>query len=272
MRHYTLGMALGLVLMSGSALGQEAPAPTEKPAPLQGPRVQENRAPHVQDDFSDGMKAREGRMGPQIPMRAYSEVIGKLRGEQAPEGLRLSEDQEQKLGAIESEFREATRAYAQQQRQQRAANDQPRRPAAPPEGEAKPDAQQRPRREAMQEMMRSGPKPGDYQTRIWAVLNEPQQAYVKVELDKVRDELVKRRGEEMMQRRIEQQRKAAPSATPDRPAAEPERPIRERVQRLMRRMAQLPEAERDQLIKRLEDEMDRRGVPDAPEGDRPPPK
>jgi hypothetical protein len=262
MRHRTVGLGLVVGLMAGSALGQEAPAPAQPP--LQGPRVQEKRAPHVQDDFSDGMKGREGRMGAQIPMRAYSEVIGKLRGDNASDDLRLSEDQEQKLGAIEKEYREATRAYAQERREKSGE------PTRRTDGRAPADAPQRPRREAAQDMMRNGPKPGDYQTRIWAILNEKQQAHVKVELDKVREELQKRRGEEMMQRRIEQQRGVKPEAAPGRPGAEPERPIRDRVQRLMRRMAQLPEAERDQLIKRLEAEMDRRGIPETPEGERPP--
>jgi hypothetical protein len=253
----------GLVLMAGSALGQEAPAPSEK-RPLEGPRVRENRAPHVQDEFAEGMK-REGR-GVQIPMRTYAEIIGKLRGEGAPGDLRLSQEQEHDLGAIEKEFREASRAYAQEQRQKQG--DQ-----RPREG----DQPQRPRREAMQEMARNGPKPGDYQTRIWAILNEKQQSHVKVELDKAREEIQKRRGEEMMQRRIDERRGGKPEARPGegrpgegRPEAGDNRPVRERVQRLMRRLSQLPEEEREQLLKRLEAEMDRRGIPDEPPG--PPPE
>jgi hypothetical protein len=124
-------------------------------------------------------------------------------------------------------------------------------------------------------MMQNGPNMGDYQTRIWAALNEKQQAHVKVELDKVRDELQKRRGEERMQREVEQKKGGKPGAgqAPSRPLAGGEaemRPLRERAQKLMRRIAQLPEEDRNRLLTRLEEEMDRRGIPEAPDGDRPP--
>ncbi len=279
MRHRRLvGLGISvLITCAGSALGQEAPARPEKP-PLQGPTVKENRAPHVDDQFADGMK--QGRMGPQIPMRAYADVIGKLRGEQAPADIRLSEEQEKKLGAIEQEYRDAVKAFTQQTREERGEG-QPRRGPKGGGGGAeggggKGGGGGGQRREMAQEIMKNGPRPSDFQTRIWAVLNEKQQAHVKVELDKVRDEMVKRRGEEYMQRRIEQQKGGKPQdgAQPPRPgAAGPEgepRPLRERGMKLMRRIAQLPEAEREQLIKRIEAELDRRGIPEAPDVERPP--
>lgn len=257
--------AFVLVVLAGSALGQEAPArerPPERP-PLQGPQVKEHRAPHVDDQFGEGMQ--RGRMGMQIPMKAYSDVIDKLRGEKAPADLRLSEDQEQRLGAIEQEFRQAARAFAQEQREQREG--QPKR------GEGEPRRGDGQRRERLQEMAKGAPRPGDYQTRIWAVLNEKQQSFVKVELDKVKDDLQKRRSEEAMQRKLNQKDSVKPGG-PARPGAgapeEAGKPAqRERGMRLIRRIAQLPEAERDQLLSRLEAELDRRGVPDAPEGDKP---
>lgn len=263
--------ALAILAFCGSALGQEAPARSEEQQPLQGPRVVEQRAPHVQDQYSDGL--RQGRMGVQIPMRAYSDVISKLRGDDASADLKLSQDQEQRIIAIEQEFREATRAFAQQAREQR---EQQRR------GQ---NGEERPAREMVQEAMRNGPRPGDYQTKIWAVLNEKQQAFAKVELDKVRDEMQKRRGEEAMQRRMEQRRpqdagqparpNAQVPANPDRRPAADEgdvRPLRERGLRLMRRIAQLPPEERDQLLQRIEAELDRRGVPGAAEAPVPQPQ
>jgi len=260
----THATALVVLTLCGSVLGQEAPARPEEQPPLQGPRVVEQRAPHVQDQYSDGM--RQGRMGVQIPMRAYSDVINKLRGDKAPADLKLSQDQEQRIIAIEQEYREATRAFGQQNREQRG---QQRR------GQ---NGEDRPAREMVQEAMRNGPRPGDYQTKIWAVLNEKQQAFAKVELDKVRDELQKRRSDEAMQRRMEQRQPQeagqparpnaqAPGNPEGRPAANESeaRPIRERGIRLIRRIAQLPPEERDQLLARIEAELDRRGVPDAPD-------
>jgi hypothetical protein len=259
--------ALLVLTLCGSALGQEAPARPEEKPPLQGPRVVEQRAPHVQDAFSDG--SRQGRPGMQIPMRAYNDVINKLRGEKAPADLRLSQSQEEQIGSIEQEYREATRAAAQQNREQRRGQ----------------GGEDRPMREMVQEAMRSGPRPGDYQTKIWAVLNEKQQAFVKVELDKVRDDLEKRRSEEAMKRRMEQRQpqqagqparpNAQAPATPERrPTAGDDevRPLRDRGIRLIRRIAQLPPEEREQLLARIEAELDRRGVPDAPEMQPQPPQ
>lgn len=256
--------ALMVLALCGSALGQEAPARPEEQPPLQGPRVVEQRAPHVRDQYSEGN--RQGRMGVQIPMRAYSDVINKLRGDKAIADLKLSDEQESRVSAIEQEFREATRVYAQQTREQRG---QQRR------GQ---NGEDRPMREMVQDAMRNGPRPGDYQTKIWAVLNEKQQAFVKVELDKVRDELQKRRSDEAMQRRMEQRQPQqagqparpnaqAPANSDQRPAAGEgdARPLRERGLRLIRRIAQLPPEQRDQLLARIEAELDRRGVPDAPD-------
>jgi hypothetical protein len=175
-------------------------------------------------------------------MRAYNDVINKLRGEKAPADLRLSQSQEEQIGSIEQEYREATRAAAQQNREQRRGQ----------------GGEDRPMREMVQEAMRSGPRPGDYQTKIWAVLNEKQQAFVKVELDKVRDDLEKRRSEEAMKRRMEQRQpqqagqparpNAQAPATPERrPTAGDDevRPLRDRGIRLIRRIAQLPPEERE---------------------------
>jgi hypothetical protein len=262
-RRMWMGVGVCLVALSGTALGQDAP-PRQDPPPLKGPQVKQTRPPGLDEDFGEGMKpGKEGMRGPMIPMRAYAEVIDKLRGEKAPEGLRLSEEQEKKIGGIEQEFRDAAREYAQKMRAERGS-----------QGDGQPEAKPgEPPREAMRQMMRNGPRPGDYQTQIWAVLSDKQQAYVKVELDKVRDEIQKKRSEEMMQRRLEQRRggKGAdqPNVTPV--AGQEAAPLRERAQRIMRRMAQLPPEDRDRILTRLEEELDRRGIPDVPPPPPPPP-
>lgn len=273
-RTFAAGLSLMLVWV-GAAHGQDAPpAPSsgEKRPPLQGPTVKQNRPPHQTDDFTDGMKGgKDGRYGLMIPMRSYAEIIDKLRGDHAPEALRLSEKQEHDIGAIEQEFREASKEFAQKMRQERASQGQPK--PDQPKGEPG-DKADRPRRELMQEMGKNGPKPGDYQTRIWAALNEKQQTFVKGELDTVREELQKKRGEEAMARRIEQ-RKGEKDAAPGQPqvrrpadgANTDATPIRERAQKLIRRLAQLPAEDRDRIMKRLEEELDRRGIPDAPPKD-----
>lgn len=264
----TIGCVALMVAFAGSAHGQDAPARKDDRPPLRGPAVQQNRPPHVDDQFTDGMKGgKENRREPMIPMRAYAEVIGKLRGDKAPEGLRLTEEQEHKIGAIEQEFKEAAKEFAQKMREERGSD-------GPPPAEKGKKGEQAPRREQAQEVMKNGPKPSDYQTKVWAVLSEKQQEFVKVELGKVRDELQKKRGEEMMQRRINEKRGVKGDA-PDQKNAQPVAPengppIRERAQRIMRRMAQLPAEDRERILKRLEEELDRRGIPNDPPP--PPPK
>ncbi len=248
-----------LIAFAGSAQGQDAPArPAQPPAPpLQGPKVPQNRPPHVDDQFGEGMKGgKEGRREMMVPMRAYGEIIDKLRGDKAVEGLRLSADQEQKIGAIEQEFREAAKEFAQKMKEERG-ND-----AAPPPSDGGKRGENRPRREMAQEAMKYGPKPSDYQTKVWAVLNARQQEFVKVETDKVREEMQKKRGEEMMQRRINEKKGVKGDAQAPAPDNGP--PVRERAQRIMRRMAQLPAEDRERILKRLEEELDKRGIPSDP--------
>jgi len=246
-----------LVAFAGSAQGQDAPARPAQPPPLQGPKVPQNRPPHVDDKFGEGMKGgKEGRREMMVPMRAYGEIIDKLRGDKAAAGLRLTSDQEQKIGAIEQEFREAAKEFAQKMRQERG-ND------VPPPTEGGKKGENRPRREMAQEAMKYGPKPSDYQTKVWAVLTAGQQEFVKVETDKVREEMQKKRGEEMMQRRINE-KKGVKGGPPETPAAENGSPVRERAQRIMRRMAQLPAEDRERILKRLEEELDKRGIPNDP--------
>lgn len=269
-----LGFVSALVTLVGAAHGQDAPPrPEDQRPPLQGPRVPQNRPPHVDDEFGGGMKEGKERRGMAIPMRAYAEVIGKLRGENAPQDLRLSEDQEHKVGAIEQEFREAAKEFAQKMREDRGQR--------PPQGEA-PGKGERPRREMVDQFAKNGPRPADYQTRIWAVLNPKQQDFVKRELDKVTDEMQKRRGEEYVQRRLDQRKgpdgkqdgkqDAKPDAKPGEQRPGEGTPMRERAQRIMRRMQQLPADERERILKKLEEELDRRGIPDGPPPDAPAPK
>lgn len=57
-------------------------------------------------------------------------------------------------------------------------DDKGARPAGPRRGEANPEARQR-----LADLMKTGPKPEDYHTRIWALLTEPQQALLRQRLD-----------------------------------------------------------------------------------------
>jgi len=143
------------------------------------------------------------------------------------------------------------------------------------------------RRQRLEEARANAPKPQDYQVRIWSVLSSPQQKFVDKEVQVVLDEMEKRRGEEYMKRQLEKNQagkpgvaappapgqQARPGAAPgDGPAPE----VRERVRRIFERIQQLPPEQRQRVLQRLEEELnrmdggaaaapgrDRRGGPDA---------
>ncbi|MEX2217379.1 MAG: secretin N-terminal domain-containing protein [Phycisphaerales bacterium] len=276
--------AAWLLAGAGSALAQEK----EKEAPpLQGPKVNTNRPPELEDRFIPGSGGRMREAALRMP--AYMEVIGKLRADDTPAELRLTEEQQKKIEDIGAEYRRAQRegnaARPQQRPNRRPEGDRPQGEPAP-EGEMMDQAMERERAEARR---RNQPNVLGYQGRIWAVLSEPQQTFVKGELEKAREEMEKRRGEEYMQREMErikkenearsqpQSARPAPAVSPKPEGAPPAapRPIagvpaetRERVQRIMDKLRQMEPEERDRLLRRIEEELDRRDArPEAAAGD-----
>ncbi|MBL9031979.1 MAG: hypothetical protein JNM80_09765 [Phycisphaerae bacterium] len=254
MRRTWMISVVGIGLAWGAAAqGQEAPPARQDKAPLKGPEVRQNR-PATNEPFSESAKRRE-RDG--IPMRAYAEILGRMKSDAAATSIRLSADQEQKIAAIEREFREATRAFGERVREgtKRANRSDPNAP-----GEMQMDEARR------EEMRREAPRPGDYQTRIWALLNPAQRQFVQAEVERARQELVKQRTEQEAQKRLAQRQAGTEPAKPSagaRPAAPSgdaavQPAARERARRIVERLAQLPPDERERILARLEAELDRR--------------
>src|SRR5579862_8967084 len=183
------GMAL--VVMAGTALGQAG-----GDQPLSGPTVTQDRPAGLGGQFAEGKVDRKGPMADRVPMRLYAQAIDKLRGESAPEGLRLSPDQDKRIAAIEDEFRETMKAYVQKARQEGGLGAR-KRPAA---GGEEPMVPEGPAGEAqrakMQELMRNAPNPTDAQVKIYALLNPGQQKFVEAEVAKGQAEIQKKRAEE----------------------------------------------------------------------------
>jgi hypothetical protein len=277
-----LGIALSLVLLAGApaARAQEKPAP----APLQGPKVTPNRPLEMEDEFAPGKGGDKfSRREPPIPMRAYVQAVNKLKGDDAPKDLRLSDEQDKKIQAVMEEFRAAVADF---QRTSRDEMDQP----PPPEGgkpadDTKNDARPRRRpgaageeggkaRERLQELRRNGPHPQEYETRIWNTLSEGQQKFVKADLDALREEQRKRQGEEYMKREAQKRRvkdgKEPPpggpgAGSPAAPGPSPE--TRERVQRIFEKLRSLPPEEREQVLRHLEEDLDRHSAGDGKQSD-----
>lgn len=271
----SLSLAAWLAMGCGLARGQSQAQPPSTP-PLQGPKVTTDRPPELEDEFAPGKREKGEARQQFIPLQAYMTAVNKLRGEDAPKDLRLSSDQEKKIDTIVDDFHRAQREYARKALEE--SGDQNTDEMAPAEIAApvrkRPGAggeDGAPMRQRVEEMRRNGPRPSEPETKIWNVLASNQQTFVKGELDKVKADLEKRRAEEYMRRQIEQRKggKGKDGAAAVQPVAGappgPTPEMRERMQRIFEKMRQLSPEEREQVLQKLEQDLDQRsGGADAP--------
>jgi hypothetical protein len=274
----SLAMAVSLVMAAGapSARGQER----DKPAPpLQGPKVTPNRPPELEDEFAPGGKGDKfARRQPVIPIRQYIQTINKLKGDEAPAELRLSDEQDRKIQGILDDFRKATQEFqrrAREEMEQQKPGDGQEMDKTDARPRRRPGGEEGPVRQRLEEFRRSGPRPQEFETRIWNVLTEGQQKFVQEDMEKLREEQRKRQGEEYMRREVEKRRpdqdgkeKGAGAPAPKRslaggPDGGPSPETRERVQRIFEKLRALPPEERERVLTRLEEELDRRAGQDG---------
>ena len=103
--------ACGL-LLSTPALAQdsESPGAVREIPPLQGPTVDDERAPGTDSRFSMGMeRARESERP--IPLRIYDRELRAISGVKAPAGVRLSEEQRKTIRGFINEHQRALRSF-----------------------------------------------------------------------------------------------------------------------------------------------------------------
>lgn len=256
-----LALVGAVTIAAGAAMGQDAP--------LKGPPVKQERPAGLGGQFSEGKDDRKGPMSERVPMRIYAEAIEKLRGEGTPEGLRLSPEQNLEIRQIEMNFRNTMQEYTRRAKADGAGKN---KAAGGQDGDQMTEESRRAR---AQELMRNAPNPTDAQVKVYAILNAEQRKFVDAEVARAQGEMEKRRTEEYMQRQLKKQQgengkpnEARKPGPPDQPGpATPE--ARERARRIMERLQQLPPEEREQLLRRLEEELDRRV---GGEGQRPRPK
>jgi hypothetical protein len=263
-----------LVLASSRAVAQDSNAES----PLAGPKVRQTRPPMLEEGM--GMRAGKDRMAGQgIPPREFARIIAALGSGDVAPSLRLTSEQQQKIAAIEGEVRARVREQARQGQQGGPAGRAGKGDVA--KGEADKGETAGPQRPAarMEEIRRAGVSPADVQTRVWVILTEPQQKYVQAEAEKVRKQMDERQNQQYVDRELQKRRAGqaqgpADATAPERPADAKAAPApaaearpgdagaqRERFRRLAERLAQLPPEEREQILKRIEQELDRRGVP-----------
>lgn len=288
MRHCSLSFVVVCAALCDAALAQSRPGPE---APLAGPRVREQRVPGMEQGFSEGRReAGPGRRDMATPHRVFMQMIGALRGEgehPAPEELRLTPQQDRRIGEIDREFRERAREFAARERgdeppgarrRERGPVDGGDRAGRPAEPTDAPPADRGELRRRVEEVRRDGPSPADAQTRMYAELNDRQREFVKHRLGEFRARMEDRFGEAYLERQLRQR-----GAMPERPGAD--RPDmdrapgrlggegaaglpRERVRRIIEKLSQLPPEERERILARVEAALDQRLS--EPRGEQPP--
>jgi hypothetical protein len=217
-------------------------------------------------DGSFGEGRPEGRMGGgRVPPGALMAAIGKLRGEGAPDGLRLTPEQE-------DQFRDLHEQIGSMRSGPRGGGG----------GDAKAERQ------------RMADRVQDVQTKAFAILNDKQKDFVKGEIEKARKDAENRMDEQRVRRKLGE--RGQPGQPPEgaRPGdppppgawwrmdgAGPQGPEgasvpRERLRHIAELLGRLSPEEREQFLSRIEralEERAQRGRDDAappPEGDRPP--
>ncbi|MFO0832457.1 MAG: hypothetical protein U0637_11550 [Phycisphaerales bacterium] len=112
-QHRVSWAAWMLVVGAGLAVGAPAAAQGDKPSDdgaLSGPRVKDNGVQGERRTLTgkgDPKLERAGRLAP----RVFERAVHSLQGEQAPEGVRLSAEQEKQIEDIRGEFMGQMRDY-----------------------------------------------------------------------------------------------------------------------------------------------------------------
>lgn len=204
---------LTIAAAAGSAWAQDGGPDAGRGAPLGGPGVKD-RGPPGERGFGEQQRGKgEGKFARrQAPYLAFIRAVAELNMGAGPEELQLSDEQAQQIRAIEGEFRAQVKAFREQHADELAAL---RKEAGLPErgegrgegrgpgpgegrgegrGKAKrgpggePNPQKAEVREKLRAIMEQAPKPDEFQTRQWAILNEKQQEFVKDRIARMREE------------------------------------------------------------------------------------
>ncbi len=103
--------SFGLLLMiCGAALSPALAVAADDP-PLKGPRVKDLGVPGEVRRFGTDQQGDRKDRNPGLQHGLFMRAINALKGDQADPKVRLSDEQAQKIDAIDREFREQARAY-----------------------------------------------------------------------------------------------------------------------------------------------------------------
>lgn len=245
-----LASAAAVMLLSGSVLAQDGPRRGPSDA-LRGPSVNDRAMPR-NERFGDSMMEGRRRDAGMLNYRVLVGTIGDL-ADHENQRLRLTAEQSEKLASIREGYEKQLREYmseAREQTQNLRQRIQKAREQAGDDREAVQEIMEKARARA-EEIRANAPKSDKAEAMMWEVLSQPQQRFVKAQIEERTDEM-------MRDRQMERDRanRGTGAQRPDRPGAEGGDPMR-------------PGADRP--TDRRPDARDRRDTDMGPgaEGDRP---
>jgi hypothetical protein len=269
-----------------------AQPPHQSPPPadaLRGPEVRDRQVPGVEGSFGEAGGERKRFINEnRLPPRVFRDAMETVLAPDAPESLRVTDDQRARYRTWMDDFQKSVGAYmkehATELRDLRQKSGEPGRPGAnrpggpdaqnkPPQpDEMKPDADPKETgaaRERLQSLMAGAPKIEDLYTKIWTELKPEQQKAVDEKLQEFRDRQAKEREDRYVQQKTGKKKGEAgqPPKSGDKSVPRPTDPALERApeaggpqgpidpqrrDRLMRLFAKLTPEQQDQLLQRLE--------------------
>lgn len=303
-RRMTGMMAAAMIAAAGltmSALAEPGRTAEQGPEGLGGPKVEDRAPPGAGPGFGGAPRGRREGAVP-IPMPVFIRSVQAAVGESAPEEVRASPEQMDRLRAVLDEFTQAQREFmrenAEQMRRLRGGGPEAPRPArgGRPAGDAEAmrdrmeqmsDEDRAAMAERLRELRERGPNPEDYQKKAWTLLTPAQQAAAQARLDEWRTEQQRIEAERYAQRQVRElqgrdQAAPTPPARPnvpgrDRPAppgagaptdpgapASPPPMRPEMRERFQRILESMSPEEREQLLQRLEERLRERGATPPP--------
>ncbi|MFN0010339.1 MAG: hypothetical protein ACKVS8_01715 [Phycisphaerales bacterium] len=230
-------------------------------APLGGPPVTQRDVPGNDGGFSGMAQPLSNKdRGDAVPHRAFMQSIREALGKDAPEALRLTEDQRAAIESASREYQAQMQTFMQEHKGElgdvrgkfgkagfptegkgggKGKGDRARAgegmPPAPPVGEPEANAEQKAALESLKALRSQMPRPDDTHTKIWATLRPDQKQAVEGRLEGFKKQRAEREGEAFAKRKSKEL--AGGKLDPAN------------LDKLLERV---PEARREQLKKRLE--------------------
>jgi hypothetical protein len=249
---------VGLSLpLSAAAQPDNPPPPMD--APLGGPSVRDREVPGVAPRFGDDAGGERRRMANRIPPKAMRQAMTVIMDEDAPDDLRATPEQRERIQRYGREFEQQLKDYIEQHRAEleelkakvpqgamagpageifrrlddtgapgSRAGDR-RRPGGPdggPEqgaGKARRAAEDIPVevRERLRELASGAPQFDQVYTKIWSELRPEQQKAVDARLNEFRDRQAREREDDYVQKRLGQKRGEPGGQNPPPPRRRP---------------------------------------------------